>query len=158
VRSIGWRSALSDDEQRKIRGLIAASKQADGVAPVGDQVLRELAHDRTKHLLAVDGDGIVGYLNLVAAGDDSPAMAEAVVIPTPGGGYRLCVDRTGLDEGGDGARIWAHGNLDPAKSMAAALGSTSPVSYCRSPPADRPAAGDPLAGRPAGHILGPRRR
>ena len=37
----------------QIRGrLIAAAKQADGVAPVGDQVLRELPHDRTRHLLA----------------------------------------------------------------------------------------------------------
>jgi mycothiol synthase len=30
--------------------------------------------------------------------------------------------RTGLSEGGDGARIWAHGNLDPARATARALG------------------------------------
>jgi mycothiol synthase len=29
--------------------------------------------------------------------------------------------RTGLAEGGDGARVWAHGNLEPARAMAAAL-------------------------------------
>jgi mycothiol synthase len=119
VRSIGWRSALSDDEQRKIQELIAAAKQADGVAPVGDQVLRELAHDRTKHLLAVDGDDISGYLNLTEA----PAMAELVVHPNARRrGIGSALARSGLSEGGDGVRVWAHGNLEPARATAAALG------------------------------------
>jgi mycothiol synthase len=119
VTSIGWRTGLSDDEQARIRDVIAAAKEADGVAPVGDQVLRELAHDRTRHLLAVDGDDIAGYLNLTGA----PAMAELVVHPNArrrGTGSALV--RTGLSEGGDGARVWAHGNLEPARATAAALG------------------------------------
>jgi mycothiol synthase len=119
VTSMGWHSALTDDEQRKIRELIAAAKQADGVAPVGDQVVRELAHDRTKHLLAVDGDDISGYLNLTEA----PAMAELVVHPNARRrGIGSALARSGLSEGGDGARIWAHGNLEPARATAAALG------------------------------------
>jgi len=119
VRSIGWRAGLSDDEQRKIRELIAAAKRADGVEPVGDQVLRELAHDRTKHLLAVDADDISGYLNLTEA----PAMAELVVHPDARRrGIGSAMARTGLSEGGDGARIWAHGNLAPARATAGALG------------------------------------
>ena len=119
MTSIGWRTGLSDDEQTRIRDLIAAAKQADGVAPVGDQVLRELAHDRTKHLLAVDGDDITGYLNLTAA----PVMAELVVHPNARRrGIGSALARTGLSEGGDGARIWAHGNLEPARATAAALG------------------------------------
>jgi mycothiol synthase len=119
VTSIGWRAGLSGDEQHKIRKLIAAAKQADGVAPVGDQVLRELAHDRTKHLLAVDGDDISGYLDLTEA----PAMAELVVHPNARRrGIGSAMARTGLSEGGDGARIWAHGNLEPARATAAALG------------------------------------
>ncbi len=77
MTSVGWRVGLTDDEQRRIRDLISAANQNDGTAPVGDQVLRELAHDRTKHLLAVDGDDISGYLNLT----DAPAMAELVVHP-----------------------------------------------------------------------------
>ena len=119
MTSIGWRVGLTDDEQHRIRELIAAAKQADAVAPVGDQVLRELGHDRTKHLLAVDGDDISGYLNLTEA----PAMAELVVHPDARRrGIGSALANTGLSEGGDGARIWAHGNLAPARATAAALG------------------------------------
>jgi len=119
VTDIAWRASLSDDEQRRIRELIAAAKQADGVAPVGDQVLRELSHDRTRHLLAVDGDEVTGYLNLT----DDPAMAELVVHPDARRrGIGSTLARTGLSEGGAEARVWAHGNLEPARATAAALG------------------------------------
>jgi mycothiol synthase len=116
---IHWRTRLTDEEQRQIRELIATAKQADGVAPVGDQVVRELPHDRTKHLLAVDGDEVRGYLNLT----EDPAMAELVVHPNARRrGIGSAMARTGLSEGGDDARIWAHGNLEPARATAAALG------------------------------------
>jgi len=119
VTDIGWRAGLSDDEQHRIRELIAAAEQADGIAPVGDQVLRELPHDRTRHLLAVDGAEVIGYLNLT----EQPAMAELVVHPdTRRRGVGSAMARIGLSEGGDGARIWAHGNLEPARATAAALG------------------------------------
>ncbi len=121
--TIGRVTALSNVDQHRIRDLIEAATARDGVAPVGDQVLRELPNDRTRHLVARTRDGIVGYLNLVAAGDDSPAMAEAVVHPdVRRRGIGSALIRTGLDEGGDGARIWAHGNLEPARATAAALG------------------------------------
>jgi mycothiol synthase len=120
VTSIDWRAGLSHDEQRAIRELVAAATEIDGVAPVGDQVLRELPHDRTRHLLAVDGADIVGYLSLTR---DAPAMAELVVHPQARRrGIGSAMARTGLPEGGDGARIWAHGNLEPARATAAALG------------------------------------
>lgn len=119
MTDIAWRAGLSDDEQLRIRELIAAAEQADGIAPVGDQVLRELPHHRTGHLLAVDGVEVIGYLNLTA----EPAMAELVVHPdTRRRGVGSAMARIGLSEGGDGARIWAHGNLEPARATAAALG------------------------------------
>jgi mycothiol synthase len=119
VTDIAWRAGLSGDEQRRIRELIAAAEQADGVAPIGDQVLRELPRDGTRHLLAVDGAEVLGYLNLT----EEPAMAELVVHPDARRrGIGSAMARIGLAEGGDGARIWAHGNLEPARATAAALG------------------------------------
>jgi mycothiol synthase len=124
---IAWHPTLSEAEQRRIRDIVDAATAADGVAPVGDGVLRELPHDRTRHLLAVDGEatdgsGIVGYLNLVPGSAEAPAMGEVVVHPAArrrGTGSALV--RAGLAEGGDGARIWAHGNLEAARALAKSL-------------------------------------
>ena len=49
-----WRVSLDSAGQQSVRDLISAAERVDGVAPVGDQVLRELPHDRTRHLLATD--------------------------------------------------------------------------------------------------------
>lgn len=121
-RAIDWRDALSDAEQRHVRDVVDAATAHDGIAPVGDGVLRELPHARTRHLVATEDDRIVGYLNLAAATDEAPAMAEAVVHPGArrrGIGAELL--RTGLAAGGDGTRVWAHGNLAPARAVAATL-------------------------------------
>lgn len=120
---ITWRTTLSDADRQRIKALFDAAEAHDGTAAVGDQVLRELAHDRTRHLVAEDGDVVVGYLDLVPAVEGAPAMAEVAVHPDArrrGIGSDLI--RTGLAAGGAGARVWAHGNLEPAKATAAALG------------------------------------
>jgi mycothiol synthase len=123
VTALQWRTSLSDDDQHRIRDVIAAAAAHDGVAPVGDQVLRELAHDRTRHLIAEDDGRLLGYLNLVPANDDSEAMAEVVVHPeVRRRRIGAALIRTGLTEGGDGARVWAHGDLAPAQATASALG------------------------------------
>ena len=120
---IAWRTGLSDDERGRIRELVAAAKTHDGVVPVGEQVLRELSHDRTRHLLATADREIVGYLNLAPADAEAPAMAELVVHPLARRrGTGSAMARQGLAEGGDGARIWAHGNIEAARATAAALG------------------------------------
>ena len=125
MTSIAWRTVLADVDERRIQELIAAARKADGVAPVGDQVLRELSHDRTRHLLALDGDSVVGYLDLAPATDEAPAMAEVVVHPQwRRRGIGSAMARTALAEGGSGTRIWAHGNLEPARATAKAIGLT----------------------------------
>lgn len=117
---ISWRTGLSATEQAHITDLVTAATVGDGIAPVGDQVLRELGRDDTRHLLAHDdgpGGPVVGYLNL------APGMAELVVHPDGrrrGIGSELA--RTGLAAGGPDTRIWAHGNLEPARALADALG------------------------------------
>jgi mycothiol synthase len=114
---IEWRTGLSAEDRSRITDIITSATALDGVAPVGDQVLRELGRDDTRHLLALDGDTAVGYLNL------TPEMAEAVVHPDArrrGIGTELI--SAGLAEGGPQTRVWAHGNLAPARSLASALG------------------------------------
>jgi mycothiol synthase len=105
-----------------VRELVAAATAFDGVAPVGEQVLRELEQQRTRHLLAVDDAGAVqGYLNL------TPEMAELVVHPDArrrGIGGAL-ISETLEDTGGDRS-FWAHGTLPAAKATARSLG-LSPV-------------------------------
>ncbi|MDV3129420.1 mycothiol synthase [Mycobacterium sp. 21AC1] len=145
MTAIDWRTELSGADQQQIRDLIAAGTAEDGVAPVGDQVLRELAHDRTGHLVATDGQDLVGYLNLTPAGDDEPAMAELVVHPhARRRGIGSDMARTALTEGGAAARIWAHGNLEPARAMAASLRLVvvRELLQMRRPLADLPAVKD----------------
>ncbi|HUL99837.1 MAG TPA: GNAT family N-acetyltransferase, partial [Mycobacterium sp.] len=81
MSDIGWRASLTPGDQDQIREVIAAATLADGVAPVGEQVLRELPLQRTKHLVAADGQRIVGFLNLTPGTDAAPPMAELVVTP-----------------------------------------------------------------------------
>lgn len=113
-----WRRVLSAQEQDAVRNLVAAAQRADGVAPVGDQVLRELAGQQAEHLLVIDPEvGLVGYLNLASG------TAELVVHPAcrrRGIGAELV--RAALARAGDGVRFWAHGTLPAARSLAAALG------------------------------------
>lgn len=132
MTQIGWCEAPSADAQRQIRELIEAATRADGVAPVGEQVLRalrraerageEVSRARAQHLLATDGDErVAGYLNLSPGGP--LAMAELAVHPgCRGRGIGSAMVKAALASGGAGTRIWAHGNLEPARRTAAALG------------------------------------
>jgi len=121
-----WHTALSAGEQRGIRELIATATDHDGIAPVGEQVLRELSAERTGHLLAHAvgaDDTVVGYLNLTAGEDDSVPMAEMVVGPrSRRRGIATALARAALTRTDGRARFWAHGNSLAARSFAAALG------------------------------------
>jgi mycothiol synthase len=123
VTGIDWHPSLTPDDQQRIRELIAAASRADGIAPVGEQVLRELALRRTRHLVATEEDRVVGYLNLMPATNAATPMAELVVAPEArrrgiGSGMLMAA----LTAGGEATRVWAHGNLEPARATAAALG------------------------------------
>ena len=55
MTSLEWRLVLAAEEQQQIRELVSVATEFDDVAPVGEQVLRELAHQRTGHLLVTGG-------------------------------------------------------------------------------------------------------
>lgn len=130
MTSADWRRTLTDDEQRGVRELVSAATESDGVAPVGEQVLRELGHDRTEHLLitnrasgATTAGAIVGYLNLSPPRDGETGMAELVVHPKARRrGIGSTLARAALAKTGAGNRFWAHGTLEPARATASALG------------------------------------
>jgi len=118
-----WRATLDTDEQQQIRELITAATDFDLVAPVGEQVVRELATHRTEHLLSADGEKVLGYLNLAAGNDDGPGMAELVVHPQARRhGIGAAMIRAALSRTHGVNRFWAHGTREPAQATASALG------------------------------------
>ncbi|KZS63523.1 mycothiol synthase [Mycobacterium ostraviense] len=121
-----WRSALTVDEQQQVREMISAATEFDGVAPVGEQVLRELGQRRTHHLVATDaraGNAIVGYLNLTPERDADSAMAELVVHPQARRrGIGTALARAALTKTHGRSQFWAHCTLEAARATAAALG------------------------------------
>lgn len=125
MSSSDWRRTLTAEEQQGVHELVAAATEFDGVAPVGEQVLRELGHDRTEHLLitTAEAGAIVGYLNLSPPRDGDSGMAELVVHPQARRrGIGTALVRAALARTGAGNRFWAHGTLEPARATASALG------------------------------------
>lgn len=110
----------SSEQAQGVRDVIARAGAADGTAPVSEQVIHSLTRDSdARHLIRTVDDTVVGYANLVPAHEDHPAMAEVVVDPAHRGqglGGEL-VDAA-LTAGGDGARVWAHGDLPAARAVA----------------------------------------
>ncbi|BBX46492.1 mycothiol synthase [Mycobacterium cookii] len=116
-----WRAGLAAEDQQRIREIITAASDVDKVAPVGEQVLRELAQQRTGHLVAVSGGRVVGYLNL-ATGPGS-GMAELVVHPDARRqGIGAAMIRAALAKTDGKNQFWAHGTLESAQATASALG------------------------------------
>lgn len=127
MTSPAWRPALTAEDQQAVRELVSAATKFDGVAPVGEQVLRELSQQRTKHLVITEpaGDAIIGYLNLSWGRGTDPAMAELVVHPqSRRRGLGTAMARAAIAVTHGRNQFWAHGTLEPARALAAALGLT----------------------------------
>jgi len=122
VTETGWRPSAAVPT-RQVQDLILAAAHVDGVAPVGEQVLRELSCDHSAHLLTTDEDRVVGYLNLKPG---VAPMAELAVHPMfRRRGVGSSMIKMAIARGGKDTRIWAHGTLEPARKTASALGLTA---------------------------------
>jgi mycothiol synthase len=132
VTSPDWHRTLTVQEQQGVRELVSAATEFDEVAPVGEQVLRELGHSRTEHLLITGSpsegaeggaEAIIGYLNLSSPPDEDAGMAELVVHPQARRrGIGASLGRAALARTAARNRFWAHGTLEPARATASALG------------------------------------
>ncbi|GAB4087082.1 mycothiol synthase [Myceligenerans cantabricum] len=135
---------LGSETRHAVRNVAAAAAGADGVVPLSEQPLLNLARDEAwlTHVVARDGSdagGVAGYLQVDRSGP--VASAELVVHPDHRrtGVARRLLHTAELDvtfpmrsgePGGQQLRVWAHGDLPQAKEFAAALGY-SPVRELR---------------------------
>ncbi|MCE9517192.1 MAG: mycothiol synthase [Mycobacterium sp.] len=115
---------LSAAECDAVRRLISDAERADGIAPVGEQVLRDLAGPAGGHLVAADPHGeVVGYLHLTSGSDGGDAAAELVVHPQARRrGIGAAMMRAAIERSGGRIRFWAHGTLPAATAAADAAG------------------------------------
>ncbi|MBF6062257.1 mycothiol synthase [Nocardia terpenica] len=122
----GWSETVAPALAQDISALLERATLADGVAPISEQAVLSLtAPSAARHLPVLRDREVVGYANLVPAHGDHPAMAEAVVDPRARGrGIGATLVSAALTAGGRGARVWAHGNLAPARAVAGRLGLT----------------------------------
>lgn len=118
------RTDLSPGEQGAVRDVVAEAERQDAVAPVGEQVLRELSQQRTEHFLVREDDGrVAGYLNLAPGRDGADATAELVVRPDARRrGIGTALVHAATDASGGRVRFWAHGTLPEARALAGRLG------------------------------------
>jgi mycothiol synthase len=114
-----WR--LDDDAVAAVRSVISAAAEADGVSPMSEQAMLRLSEpDSVEHFI-VERDGIlVGYAQL----DPETASAELVVHPDRRrlGAGRALVAALVQATSRPPLRIWAHGDLAAAASLAASAG------------------------------------
>ncbi|KQU57050.1 mycothiol synthase [Rhodococcus sp. Leaf278] len=100
----------------EIHGILSRATEADGTAPLSEQAVKAVdAGENVVRLVATEGDRVVGYAGI------ADGMAEAVVDPASRGlGIGRELVSRALDIGSE-ARIWAHGNIAAAQSVAARL-------------------------------------
>ena len=106
---------LTEAQGERVRALGRRARWVDGVDPLNEEAYRSLGDGSALHLLTVDGDRVVGYLNYSARF----ATAQLVVDPErrrSGIATDLWTQRPADPNLG----MWAFGNLPAAQGFAAA--------------------------------------
>lgn len=124
MTELRWSARLTGAEQAAVRTVIDMAARVDGVAPVGEQVVRGLSADHGAHLVAgYPDDRVAGYLGLAQGRDGADATAELVVRPDSrrqGLGRHLI--EAAIERSGGRVRFWAHSTLPAARALAGELG------------------------------------
>ncbi|QBJ97276.1 mycothiol synthase [Rhodococcus sp. ABRD24] len=126
TQQLDWIDTPPSAVTEEVRAVIERAAAQDGTAPISEQAVHALsAGGAARHLVYVSDGRTVGYAQLEPGHGEHPAMAEVVVDPSARGagiGGRLVTEV--LQVGGPGTRVWAHGNLPSAVSVAQRLGLT----------------------------------
>jgi len=113
---------LNPKTQSQILELIASATDHDGIPPVAEHVLLHLRHGGDKddfHLVAEENDVVFGYAHLDMTDEIEGPSAEVVIAPSERGkgiGNQLVAELKTL--AGQRLRLWSHGDLPGAKSLA----------------------------------------
>ena len=136
VVELRWRGALSGADIADVQALVAAATDVDGTAPLSEHVLLHLRHGgdaEAAHLLARDGDELVGFAHLdptdpVAGGGGRARGAPRAPAGGPRHAHRAGAARprgpVGVAAGR--LRLWAHGEHPGAAALAPASASRRP--------------------------------
>ena len=118
---------LDEDESTAVRELVRAAADADGVGPLSEHVMLHLRYGgdpRARNLLLITDGELAGYAHMDPTDPVEGPSGELVIHPAHrrrGLGLRLL--RALVAEAGDRPlRLWAHGDLPAATSLAAAAG------------------------------------
>jgi mycothiol synthase len=131
--SIGVVRRLNEADVAPIRSLAEAAEQADGVAPLPEQVLLHLKHPGdtdawhfVARRLSDQGSELIGYAFLDKSNPEEGPSAEVVVAPSSRrqgvGGALLDSLRMKVRRDDKPVRVWAHGALPAAAALAAKRG------------------------------------
>ena len=116
---------LSKSQQESILALIKAAHDFDGTPPIAEHVLLHLRHGGDKsdsHIVFEEDNQVIAYAHLDTTDQVAGPSVEAVVHPSHRGkGLGALILNEAIKVCGDKTRIWSHGDLPAAKSIAASL-------------------------------------
>ena len=116
---------LSETQQSSVLELIKAATDLDGVPPIAEHVLLHLRHGGDKldsHLVIEKDNQVIAYAHLDKTDLVAGPSVEAVVHPKyRGQGFGTALLKEAITICGDKTRIWSHGDLPQAQSIATSL-------------------------------------
>ena len=116
---------LSKSQQESVLALINAAHDFDGTPPIAEHVLLHLRHGGDKsdsHIVFEENNQVIAYAHLDTTDLVAGPSVEAVVHPNHRGkGLGALILKEAIKVCGDKTRIWSHGDLPAAKSIAKSL-------------------------------------
>jgi mycothiol synthase len=116
---------LSKSQQESVLSLIKAAHDFDGTPAIAEHVLLHLRHGGDKsdsHLVIEENKEVIAYAHLDKTDLVAGPSIEAVVHPKyRGQGFGTALLKAAITICGDKTRIWSHGDLPQAQSIADSL-------------------------------------